>query len=143
MGNKFHIKEEEFRIPRGKVPEAFNTLKEFTINPKNWTNSEGGFYCIGPEAIEMAKIASTFNELLNVWFWRVDFNVGCEDIIGIREDIIGIRPITSYAGDDELMLSALAPFVDDGSFLHIVDDYGEYKLLFKNGEMKHITPKWE
>lgn len=77
-------------------------------------------------------------ELFQYWRWEAYFDY--------EGSICDLNFSGEKLGDDEFLLSAIAPFVKDGSYIQMAGEDNEiWRWKFANGEMKAIYPKiiWE
>ncbi len=73
--------------------------------------------------------AENLGEALTAWRWEPAF-----DEVG---NVVNLRFRGQKAGDDEVLLEALAPFVEDGGFLVIEDESGAIRRWrFEDGEIR-------
>ena len=68
--------------------------------------------------------------------WRYDIE---EDDLG---NVIGIEFTGEKLGDELIMFKAIAPYVQDGSYLEMQGEDGEsWRWLFRFNDVKEISPK--
>lgn len=78
--------------------------------------------------------ASTLEEALQAWRWSV-FTLQAEDIDDISFE-------GEKYGDDIFMFEAIAPYVEDDSFIEMEGEEGErWRWLFKQGEVQEKYAK--
>ena len=101
----------QFLIKKENKEEAFEVSKDLTYYPsREWA---GDF-----------KDVKTLEEVMRKWEW--------ETIENENGDIIDIHFIGEKSGNDLLLFSKIAPFVDDESFIQMTgEDGGVWRWEFK------------
>jgi len=78
--------------------------------------------------------AKTLEEALEEWGWEIQL---AED-----GDAYFLQFVNEKLGDDEVLLNAIAPYVEDGSYIEIAgEDADWWRWVFKGGKMFEITPE--
>lgn len=77
------------------------------------------------------------NDVKNIFYcWR--WHVGLDD----KGNISHIHFEGEKLGDDEVLFKAIAPFVQDGSFIEMRgEDNAMWRWKFSNGKLKEIYPE--
>ena len=84
--------------------------------------------------------AENISEAMRCWRWSIDFDT--------NGNIDSIFFEGEKSGDDLIIFSAIAPYVEDGSYIEMQgeDDF-RWRWVFKNGQCKEvaakITVEWE
>lgn len=117
LDHKFYI----FADNKQRALEAVKHLKSSKTTGFSWVS---GAY----------KEADSLDEALDDWGWNIQVDP-------ISEDVTGIIFEGDKAGDDLLMLEAIAPFVSDGSYIEMCGEDGEHwRWFFKGGRCIEIHP---
>lgn len=110
MGYCIHQREAKFHVKRSNFVPAVKALQAMR-GTYSW-------------ARDFQKLTSLV-KILSAWRWeakRVDEEEG---------DIVGIQFCGEKAGDDLALFKVLAPFVEAGSFVHMVgEDGAQWKWIF-------------
>ena len=81
------------------------------------------------------KNSKTFENAMRKWRW--------ETIENENEDIIDIHFLGENLGDDLLLFSKIAPFVEDGSFIQMSGEGSSvWRWIFSDWECKEWTAKY-
>lgn len=103
---QFVIRKKNFE----KVIEAINKLE-----PGGWVSSE-------------AQTSKDIEEVFEAWRWNVYMDQ--------KGNIVNIDFNGEKAGDDSKLFHAVAPYVEDGSFIEMSGEEGEiWRWTFRDGEM--------
>ena len=137
MGYCIELIDSSFNMKKENFGKAFRDLKSLfvvenmtvcdTVNGKNyyhfsWVDNE--------EVIESINMC----ELMKAIRFPVEFNS--------NGDICDIGFHGEKLGDDEIFLSALAPYVEDESYLEFEGEDGySWRWCFKNGKLEEETIK--
>lgn len=134
----------EFTIKSENLPRAYELLCELNAHDELKT---GGHW---PENIEKPAESKSVAKNPNVWFAWTPWNYDeiCKSAVEILEEVgftvtkdeQGSIVFLSYdkkRGCEQEFMSALAPVVEDGSFIEWQGEetYDFYRYLFKNGKM--------
>lgn len=113
---------EQFSIAAEHKDDALAAVKAATTPGYAWVDTEG------------VQSARTLEEALRAWRW-----MGTSEDSG---DISGIEFKGEKAGDDEILWSAIAPYVTSGSFIEMVGEEGErWRWKFDDGECREVIAK--
>ena len=120
MQAKFKIKKEN----QEKALAAIKTLMNKTdLMSGGGTERKWFFSWVDTDRV---KNANNLISALRAWRWDAE----CDD----NGDIVDIRFVGENLGDDEQMLNAIAPFVEEGSYIQMIgEDNSIWQWLFKNG----------
>jgi hypothetical protein len=138
MGYYMNQRASKFRIPKDKIPLALAAVRALLAND---AAMGGGSW--GPNGkvekwfawVDMAGFANadTLEKALTAWRW-VGF---VDDATG---DLISLDFNGEKLGDDATLLEALAPFVDDGSYIEMSGEEGTiWRWVFNKGVMEDIN----
>jgi hypothetical protein len=125
-----------FTIKKENIQKAWDLLVElFKIEKKSIHDSSGYHYSwIDTESVLNAR---TFEEAMSESRWDVETNPLDGDIIGIYFN--GEK----YGGDETIILSSIAPYVENGSYIIMQGEEGErWKWKFVNGEIEEINGRF-
>jgi len=106
----------------------------FLMNRKNSLKALEAIKRLDQGAWVSAEFASakTFKSVMDDWRWEVD-----EDEQGC---IIDIHFRGEKLGDDHALFNAIAPFVDEGSYIEMLgDDGAHWKWAFNGKVCKELT----
>jgi len=127
MGYSMSQQDSSFFISVDDFSSAIAAIKELAKNTGNMTG--GRHY----SWTDMSYVKDNdLRTILQKWRWDVDFdaNGNVNHICFDGEKI----------GDDFLLLSAMAPFVEDGSFIEMQGEDGLlWRWVFDNGQCREIT----
>jgi len=134
MGYCMHLQDADFHIRKENLSEALRGLKEVAGkgNPDN-RNTTWAW-------VDMRQLgeATTLGDAMRACRWDLDF---AED-----GKVCGINFEGEKLGDDAQLFDALAPWVEDKSYVQMAGEDGElWRWTFDNGQMKEIdaTISWE
>lgn len=109
----------KFFIPKENIQKVIEVLK--TKDPQcSW----------GDRKYEDCQ---TIQEIFEYWGWYIG--------VAFSGNVVEIAFQGDSLGNEDVLFRAIAPFVKDGSFIHMKGDGAEYeqwKWIFKNGEMKQV-----
>lgn len=127
----------DFVVIKDKIPEM---IKAIHVLNKHTHKMSGGTYGNGRETKHYAWVDMNFvntdnvEEIFKCWRWSVDFN---ED-----GSITDISFNGEKLGDDKILFDAIAPFVENNSFIEMSGEDGErWRWKFKNGKCVEIYAK--
>jgi len=129
-----HVHESDFRIRKECLSEALRALKE-AAGKGNVDNRRTTWdWC------DMTRIreADTLQEGMRACRWDL-----CFDDDG---NVFGIVFEREKLGDESQIFDALAPWLEDESYIELVgEDSTRWRWVFNNGQMKEIeaTISWE
>lgn len=131
MGDIIHLVRSKFRIPAGRKYETLWHLRALghradLMSGGTWRNGQkiaSRFAFTEPDEI---AVAQTLPEMMAAFRWPV-----AEDTEG---NIVGIEFSGEYLGDDYHVMEAIAPLVDDGSFVQIGGDV-RCRWAFRGGKL--------
>ena len=132
MGYCVDLKDCKFTIKKENVTPAYNTLIEYA---KQKLKSNERLYWIYLEDIAQSV---TLTEALEY----CDFDLIYDD----DGNVYDIDWIGENLGDHEEILNVIAPYVNDGSYMHMCGEDGEHwKWVFEDDKCHYKTSKivWE
>lgn len=121
-----------FTIKKENIQKAWDSLIElFKIEEKSIYDSSGCHYSwINTEDV---LNATTFEEAMSEARWDAEINP-------LNGDIIDIYFNGEKLGDEEIILSAIAPYVENGSYIIIQgEEYERWKWKFVDGKLEEIS----
>lgn len=132
MGYSIELRDEDFSIKVDKLPEAFEHAKKKLLDEMS-VKGESGYYEYGKLVksyswVSKSDLESTNNivDLIYVFGW----NCTLDD-----EGITTLLLENEKMGQELLLFQALAPFVDEGSYIEIQGECGDvWRWIFKDGE---------
>ena len=136
MGYTFQVLQSDWLIPKENIEKAYLALRELigheTINKDYVPNLQAKphFSFVNPEEFETAP---DLVSALKAWRYEV-----FEDEEGLSDPyLIGDK---RSLGDDELLFSVLAPYVQNHSFIELIglDDVKFWRWNFINGELIRV-----
>lgn len=144
MGYHVRIVDCDFTIPTENFAEAYKALCE--LNNHNELKRGGRSPCVAKDGPHDG-----------VWFSWMDWNYPekCNGLVEVLEHVgfdVGYdeeRGITyldydAKMGNEDVFLNALAPFVNDGSYIEWEGEEDEvWKHVYSNGKMKEISGRKE
>lgn len=125
-----------FTIKKENIQKAWDSLVElFKIEKKSIHDSSGYHYSwIDTESVLNAR---TFEEAMSESRWDVETNPLDGDIIDIYFN--GEK----YGGDETIILSSIAPYVENDSYIIMQGEEGErWKWKFINGKIEEISGRF-
>lgn len=128
MGYCISLQDQQFRISAENKPMALAAMREL-VAPKE--NRRQGFAWI---PIGVVSEAPTLESAMEEWRYtpEVDANGNITSLMFEGENL----------GDEFLMFRAIAPFVDEGSFLEISgEDGGFWRWVFNGKDCREISPE--
>ena len=115
MGYYVQQRDSDFEIKAENCAGALAAVKALR-DDYSWVNN-----------CEVAS-STTLEDAIEAWNW--------EAVVGDDGSIFDIRFAASKAGDEEVLFKALAPFVEDGSFIEMVGEEGEiWRWSFRGGSL--------
>lgn len=130
MGYYMHVRETDFRIRHENVLPALKAIRALHGKESIMDGSGRHFSWVPQDFHER----DTFEETLECWCWSplLDEEGNIEDLCFVGEK----------RGDDDILFGALAPFVEDGSYIEMQGEDGErWRWIFAKGTMRRRTPK--
>jgi hypothetical protein len=133
MGYYMNQRGGKFSIPIDKKDAALAAIKALADKPEQMS---GGSYQGGKEVAkwyswvntEEFVEAETLKEAFSAWRWELEESE--------EGEIVNLYFNGEKLGDDLLFLEAIAPFVEEGSYIHMEGEDGYYwRWLFKNGRV--------
>lgn len=124
MGYCISLNESKFNMKKENLPAALEALKSLAKKNKNlsWVYSGD---VINSETFEEAMAEFRYEVVLDE-----NGNVTFIDFTGEK------------FGSDDLMFSAIAPFVESGSYIEMCGEDGEFWMWkFKDGKFKEVQAK--
>jgi len=77
--------------------------------------------------------AETLEDAFRAWRWAIDIDENTGDAVAIEFE-------GDKLGDDEKFFKAIAPFVEDGSYIDMIGEDGyAWRWLFGGGKLKEIS----
>lgn len=128
MGYYISQMESEFEMKKENADKALEALKNLLQEKKQ----------IGWSRYEKVKNCKTLEDAMNECLWTLDTNDN-----GDYDDILFEG---EKSGSDEVILSAIAPFVENNSYIQMMGEDGEiWRWIFVNGELmeKYATITFE
>jgi hypothetical protein len=141
MGYNMRQRGSNFRIKKENFDVALKAIVELA-DDKNKHQMSGGFWQGGKQTewhyawVNMSDLASakTIKDAIGVWRWEV-FSAEPEISREIEEDIVDIYFVGDKIGQENLMFEAIAPFVEDGSYIEMAGEDGAiWRWVFARGE---------
>jgi len=132
MGYYINQREAMFRIKKENFDAALKAVVELA-DEKHRSRMNGGSWKCGKRTswnyawvnMEELKNAKTLEDAMNCWGWEVY----TED-----EDIVDICFVSEKLGQEEVLFDAIAPFVEDGSYIEMGgEDGGIWRWQFNKG----------
>lgn len=78
--------------------------------------------------------SASLSEAMSTWSWEAELN---DD-----GDIFDIQFDGEKIGQEELMFEAIAPYVEDGSYIQMLgEDGSQWRWIFKDGKVKEVFAK--
>jgi hypothetical protein len=125
MGYYIEQRGSHFNIPASKVPAAFEAVKAtVAANPYDlsW--------------VDKTRVANapTFEQAMKACRWEISTEPKTGDVYGIF--FAGEK----CGGDEEVVLNAIAPFVDGGSYIEMQGEENEvWRWYFLDGKVQEVT----
>ena len=119
MGYYIDVMDTNFRIPADKVNDAYEAMKSIQ-QVGSWVD---------------ANFASCkdLSSIVNAWRWEVELDADSGDVVDINF-------CRSKLGDEDLLFSTLAPFVDGGSYIDVQGEEGErWRWFFDGTRMREVN----
>lgn len=135
MGYYVHTAEVNFRIKKANLDKAYQAVCE--INKHN--DLKGGGSSTGEKWFSwmMADYPAHCKDIFEV-LHQLGFEVVVSEDPENKGDIMWLS-YDSKTGDEKVFFTALAPFIEDGSFINWVgEDHDLWQWMFKDGKMLHI-----
>lgn len=124
-----HKENKEAALAAIKALHGKETVPDFVYGGK--TEERKHFRWVDTEKYLAAQ---TLEECLRAWRWRPKLTE--------RGDINDLEFTGEKLGDDDLLFTAIAPFVEPGSFIHFVGEEGHnWKYKFDGNKMKEVQGK--
>lgn len=115
-----------FRIPADKKDAALKAVKAVLTGPPHVDEDGRQLHFAWVRADWLNETA--LDELLGAWRWTAYENV--------NGDIVELEFTGEKMGNESDLFAALAPFVDDGSFIQMEGEEGElWRWCFDNGKL--------
>jgi len=130
--SKFIVKKENF----DEALKVIKALKDNTNQMHGGSSSTGEKWYSWVEMSELAN-AKTLHEAIEAWRWTVELDK--------EENINEIQFEGEKLGDDLVLFKALAPYVEDDSFIEMHGEDGNtWRWSFCNGkcEERYPTTDW-
>jgi len=122
MGYCMHMRDKVFEISKENKIAALQAVQ--VLAGKETITDASGAHFSWVNTNEFVK-ATSLKEAMKAWRWEI-----YEDEEG---NVIDIDFYGEKLGDDEILLSAIAPFVKDGSFIEMMgEDDGHWRWCFEN-----------
>jgi hypothetical protein len=156
MGYCIHQRDARFRIKKENFEKALEAIKALgALTDK----MNGGSFGVAKEPerwfswVSMQFVnSSDIADAMKHWRWEVMFGEpGYTDSLPTSKynpdkDVVFISFCGEKMGDDTVLFSALAPFVEDGSYIEMQGEEGEiWRWTFVDGKLKEVSAKilWE
>lgn len=124
MSHKIYQMEEKFCIKSANCPNVVDAIRALEGKETNLT-PEPHFYYIAPKDVSSAK---NIVDLFKAWRWEIEFDN--------QADISYVQFIGEKLGDEDILFQAIAPYVEDGSYIQVFDDDGRiWRWCFDEGRM--------
>lgn len=133
MGYCMNLHDQKFLLKRSNSETALEALKELFRKYPHGPNNYGHFSWINTGKV---LSANSLQEAIKACRWGLEANGGDNGDFDIIE-FLGEK-----LGDDELIFSAIAPYVKDDSYIEMQGEDGTiWKWVFKGGKVKEKTAK--
>ena len=139
MGYYMNMVDADFMIKSENVEPAFQAIKKLIDQVDE--RGGGGSYFNGVSKRHYSWVSTeelvkskSLSEFMDEWRWEIDFdeNGNVNDICFCGEKL----------GDDEILFEALAPFVEEGSYIEMRGEESDlWRWVFQNGECVEKTPE--
>lgn len=141
MGYSMSQVRSRFSIPAANIPAVLQALRDLMDRAdeigggghiQNGCRIASWFSYTDPDEMRAALSAGDIEAVFAAWRWRVE-----------RSEDGGIADIEfegENMGDDEKMWEAIAPFVEEGSFVQMTGAEGEWRWSFKGGSLHWDEP---
>jgi len=146
MGYYMTQRDAIFNIKAEDVEKALAAIKKLADPEKMKLSASGGGTVNGKPVIHYSWVtnnefleANTLQDAIIAWRW----NIGLDRETG---DVCEIFFEGEKLGDDEALFKALAPYVEDGSYIEMSGEEGAlWRWEFNNGEVeeKFATVRWD
>ncbi len=124
MGTNIYQTEQRFCIKAANHQKVMLAIKGLA-GKETIVDTEAHFYFVRTKDFLAAK---TISEIFDAWRWSIDTNY--------NGDISGINFIGEKLGDDNIFFQAIAPYVEEGSYIQMFNDSGKtWRWCFENGKM--------
>lgn len=130
MGINIYSMSSRFRIRKERQADALAAVKALRgqETQKRFTNTPGGHFSF----INMTEFiqAETLVDAMCAWRWILE-----DDDNG---DLYAPSFTGEYLGDEDILFSAIAPFVESGSYIQVFchDDECVWRWVFENGSVR-------
>lgn len=141
MGYYMELVEASFYIKKADVPKALAAVKNLATQTHR---GSGGTYANGKHTSHFAWVtteelanAPTLDKAIEAWGWEIGYDKG---------NVYSITFERNKIGDEEVLFETLAPFVRDGSFIHMNgEDGNQWRWYFRNGKLEEqsMVPDWD
>jgi hypothetical protein len=133
-----HQRRAEFTLFSEKFPEALAAVKStvlLTDQMSGFSMKKGAVTSRHFSWVDMDKLTKAQNlwQAIQAWRWELIHEQNRSD-----RDVIGISFQGTKLGDDIVLFKALAPFVEDGSFIEMESRGEIWRWVFRNGEVKDV-----
>lgn len=82
-------------------------------------------------------LAKSLEVALDAWNWG-------GETAATTGDIVGLTCESSCLGDEAVLFTALAPFVDSGSYIQLTGEDGVvWRWVFQQGQLRKVLPTWD
>lgn len=141
MGYCMYQVDAKFNIPREKHADALEAVKALAKNTMDMILCS--FIGESKTASRYSWVAKNFAEsenlpdIIGCWRWEVSLNA--------NYDVVGIEFAGEKSGQDMVLWETLAPFVEDGSFIHMQgEDGANWRWVFRDGIVieEYSTHTW-
>lgn len=119
MGNYISQLDSNFRIKAGNIDKAYKAI----------IGLSGCYQYLS----ELYKDKTTLEDVLLAWLWEA-----CKD--ADSGDIDSIMFQGEKYGNNDILFDAIAPYVEDGSYIEMDGADGMFRFVFNKGEMKEVFP---
>lgn len=122
MGYCIQVHDYDFMIRKSNFPKALEAIKSLV--------QEHNLACVSANSVLESK---TLGDAMRLCNWSFD-----------TDDATGDAVMIFFEGekllDDEKLFEAIAPFVEDGSYIDMMGEDGyAWRWLFKDGKLKELS----
>jgi hypothetical protein len=140
MGYNITLVESKFRIKKDHKAAALEAIRTLAndstkMSGFGYSNNERTRHYSWVTTDEFF-LAKTLEVAFEAWRWKAHVDEKTEDVVGL--EFHGEK-----LGDDTILWDAIAPFIEDGSYLQMSGEDGMlWRWVFKGGVMTEVTPSW-
>ena len=124
MGYYMNMTECDFRIKEENFNECLEAIKKLNPGTDSATGFSGGSSHFAWVNTEEFMEAETLEDAMTAWRWQPQYEKYDNERKG-EGDITGICFEGQKLGDDKILLDAIAPFVEEDSYIQMSGECGE------------------